>query len=379
MNNIKTKPIFLNGLNGIRTIAAFGVLISHINLTLMSFNIENVSLFGRNELGKSKSWVLGEHGVTMFFVLSGFLITFLLLKEYQKTNTIKIKKFYVRRLLRIWPLYYVYLILVAFSLFSSMSFDHRWFYYLTFFANIPFILEQSLPAMYHLWSISVEEQFYLFWPVIFLFSIKKHFLKITLLIIFILAFYRIYIWYVAPFSLPALISVVNRFDCMLLGGLGAYLFFNKSKIIKLIDNKITQTIVWLIILAMALNVFWFLNSIIEIFVISAVTLFLIIGQINVKNRLINLETPIVSYLGKLSFGIYVYHPLIIHLYSNVLKFNPNNTFLNEIGFTVLIFVSIITTTILISHISYFYFEMKFLKLKGKFSIIKSTNSKVDAT
>ena len=375
MNTTESKPIFLSGLNGIRTIAALGVIISHINMSLPGFHITTISLFGWNNGGKQKAWVLGEHGVTMFFVLSGFLITYLLLKEYQKTKTVKIKDFYIRRILRIWPLYYLYIILVVIGMFSSIKFGPTWLYYLTFFANVPFILEKTLPAMEHLWSISVEEQFYLFWPLLFLFSLKRDFKKIIIFIIVILAVFRIYIWYAAPFSTVALFSVVNRFDTMLFGGLGAFLYFKKSAIIPYIDNKITQSAAWIVILLMVLNKFWFLNSIIEIFVVSLATLIIIIGQINIKNRLINLEIPIVSYLGKLSFGIYVYHMLIIFMISKYFKFNRNLSVLNELWFSALIFIGTILITIVVAHVSYFYFELQFLKLKHKFSVIKSTNSK----
>lgn len=373
MNKTESKPIFLSGLNGIRTIAAMGVIISHINLSLSKFKVTSISLFGWNKEGKQKGWVLGEHGVTMFFVLSGFLITYLLLKEYQKTKTIKIKDFYIRRILRIWPLYYLYIALVAINMFSSSSFGATWLYYLTFFANVPFVLGNALPAMDHLWSISVEEQFYLFWPVLFVFLIKRNFIKIILPVIFLLGCYRIYIWYISPFSVSALFSVVNRFDCMLLGAVGAYLFFYKSRLIAFIDNRFMQSIAWLIVLAMILNFFWFLNSIIEIFVIGIATLIIIIGQINIKNRIVNLENSVVSYLGKLSFGIYVYHPLLILLFSKYLRFDPSYSLVNELWFTVFIYISIISITVLVSHISYFYFEMRFLKLKNKFSTVKSSN------
>src|SRR5690606_24795997 len=93
--------IYLPGLNGIRAIAAFAVVISHTNGRLGEFG-----------LSKLPYWDLAGFGVTIFFTLSGFLITYLLLKERAKTGTIKVRKFYVRRLLRIWPLYYFYLFLI---------------------------------------------------------------------------------------------------------------------------------------------------------------------------------------------------------------------------------------------------------------------------
>lgn len=372
---MKEKPVYLPGLNGIRTIAAMGVLLSHINLSLIKFNLTDYSLFGFRD-GKPLSWTLGGHGVTMFFVLSGFLITFLLLKEYHQTNTIKVKDFYVRRILRIWPLYYFYIILTTILASSIIDFDVRYLYYLTFFANIPFVYSEAYPAMDHLWSISVEEQFYLFWPILFLFMLKRNFVRIIIMIITGLIIYRIYIWYTSPFSIPALFSIVNRFDSMMVGGLGAYLFFHKSKFITLINNKAIQIIAWGVVLAMVLNIFRFVNTIIEVFVITVVTLIIIIGQINIDSRIVNLENKLMSYLGKLSFGIYVYHPLVILMLSKILKYDKSYA-VSELFFVILTYLIIVSTTIFVAHFSYYKFELRFLKLKHKFSVVKSTNDKFE--
>jgi peptidoglycan/LPS O-acetylase OafA/YrhL len=368
---MKNKIVFLSGLNGIRAIAAIGVLLSHINLALNKFNIFNVSLFGFTE-DTSKAYVLGEHGVTMFFVLSGFLITYLLIKEFNIKKTINIKAFYVRRILRIWPLYYLYiaLCLIFFVTSYSFSIDYNINYYLFFLANVPGFNENGFPAMHHLWSIGVEEQFYLFWPFLFTVLIKRKFILNTFLIILMLSLFRIGIWYFLPFSKIALISLVNRFDCMLFGALGAYLFIKNSKIISVLDSKVFQSFCWVILFALILNVFQFLNSIIEIFLIELVVIGIIIGQINLKNRIFNLEKKIFSYLGKISFGIYVYHPLLILFFSTFLKFDNQ---MNIITYTILLFLLIIFSTIVLSHVSFFYFEKRFLKLKSRYSIVKSTN------
>ena len=372
---MKDKPIFLCGLNGIRTIAAMGVLISHINLALSKFNIMNISLFGFNKFGKPKGWLLGEHGVTMFFVLSGFLITFLLVKEFKKTGIINIKAFYVRRILRIWPLYYLYFlttIFIFYLLFDNLPSISTFLYYTFFLANIPFVTHNALPALAHFWSIAVEEQFYLFWPFLFLFfNIKLR--KVILFLISFLALFRIFVWYKMPFSLIALYSVVNRFDCMLFGALGAILYLEQSKIIDFLNLKWIQYCSWLVMLLLITNQLIFFSAIIEIFLIGFVTFSIIIGQINIENRVVNLENMIMSYLGKLSFGIYVYHPLIIFLASHFFK-KTNN--LNELTYSIFVFGVIITLTIVVSHFSYFYFENHFLRLKSKFSIIHSTNSNV---
>lgn len=371
---MKEKVLFLSGLNGIRAIAAFGVLISHIHFALKGFNIEKFSLLGFDAKGAPQGWVLGEHGVTMFFVLSGFLITYLLLKEFDKNQDIKIKAFYMRRILRIWPLYFLFLFaVVVVYFFLDLNFDYKLIYYILFTANIPFVNQEAFAGMDHLWSIAVEEQFYLFWPFLFIFLLKKRFITYLVGIIVILSLFRIGLWYFMPFSKIALYSVVNRFDCMFFGALGAFMLFKNNRIIDLLNSKFNQLLVWGILFLMVINNFWFLNSIIEIFVVEYVTLSIIIGQIKKKNRIVNLEIQPFIYLGKISFGIYVYHPLIILVFSHFCKYQ--NQF-NETYYGLFILLLIVTCTILISHISYYYFETKFLKMKHKFSIIKSSNENI---
>lgn len=370
---MRNEIFFLPGLNGIRSLAAIGVMISHTALAFKNVP-SNYYLFGLRN-GTPKSWVLGEHGVTMFFVLSGFLITFLLLNEKQKTNKIHIKSFYKRRILRIWPLYYLYFIIV-FCLFYLVGKPFNFktsspYFYLFFLANIPFIFEKTLPLLDHFWSIGVEEQFYLFWP--WLFRIKDDILlKIGIFIVVFLSILRVLLWYYIPFSEPALFSVVNRFDCMVLGGLGAIFYFKKNKIfLKFIDNKITQFFALAILVSMIINVFSLINSILEIFVVELVTLIIIVGQINVKNRILNFNNKVMDYLGKLSYGIYVLHVIILYF---VFKFFHWSFITNELLRVFCIYFTVIFFTIITAHFSYNYFEKYFLKLKNKFAFIKSSSS-----
>lgn len=141
------KIIYLPGLNGIRAIAAIAVLISHISLAIDKLGI-SFALFGFEENGKPKGYLLASHGVTMFFVLSGFLITYLLLLE-KESHEINIKKFYFRRILRIWPLYYLYLILCLLTMiiFGMGINFHSLAFYIFFAANIPFIFQLTLPYL----------------------------------------------------------------------------------------------------------------------------------------------------------------------------------------------------------------------------------------
>lgn len=105
---MKDKIIFLPGLNGLRAIAAIAVVISHITLIFSTFG-SDFKLFGSDDKGNPNAYLLASYGVTIFFVLSGFLITYLLILEKEK-KPINIKSFYIRRILRIWPLYYFYLV-----------------------------------------------------------------------------------------------------------------------------------------------------------------------------------------------------------------------------------------------------------------------------
>lgn len=144
----------LPALDGLRAVAVFIVIAYHAGIT---------------------PGIPGGLGVTLFFVLSGFLITWLLLREYDKSSTISIRTFYVRRTLRIFPAYYVF---VVFSLAVDFARGHKWtagliaaaFTYLVNYYNA----FQGHPdtSVAHAWSLGVEEQFYLLWPVIFLLLIN---------------------------------------------------------------------------------------------------------------------------------------------------------------------------------------------------------------
>lgn len=365
------QKIYLPGLNGLRAIAAIAVVISHTALAMDQFDL-NLHIFGSTSDGKPKALLLASHGVTLFFVLSGFLITYLLVLEKNK-GEIDIKKFYMRRILRIWPAYYSYLILavIVAVIFAREVDINVLFYYVFFGANIPFILNFALPFLDHYWSIAVEEQFYLFWPWIIK-KINKNLFKIIISYIIIHFIFRVIVWYFFPFSTLAIFTLVNRFDCMVIGALGALLYQKKNKLfLAVFDNKITQTISLFILLALALN-FSFINAVLDTSIVSVVALALIIGQINVKNRILNLENILCNFLGKISYGIYVYHPLLIFIISILFK---EIVLEDNILKLVLVYLSIISTTILLAYISYHYFENRFIKYKDKFAIIKSSSSK----
>jgi peptidoglycan/LPS O-acetylase OafA/YrhL len=187
--NIK---MHLEGLNGIRAIAAIAVVISHITLSLELFGL-NPTIFGTSDDGKPRGLLLASYGVNMFFVLSGFLISYLLLleKEFRK---IEIIKFYLRRILRIWPLYFFYILIVFIvSVFFNFEFrEENLPFYVFFGANIASNLGLTIPHLYHYWSLGIEEQFYIFWPFLIAFISNKKLLKVVFFIAICLFFLKIF-------------------------------------------------------------------------------------------------------------------------------------------------------------------------------------------
>ncbi len=358
--------IFLPGLNGIRAIAAFAVIISHINNRLEYFKLPKGNLLD-----------LATYGVTIFFTLSGFLITFLLLKEMEHSKTVEVRKFYIRRVLRIWPLYYIYLIIIIFVSGLSNIRSPVLFYLLmvpNFKNSFDGIINTSVGSILttgmlgHYWSLGVEEQFYAFWP--WIVKSKKFLLKF--LIIFP-AFYLLLKLTLRIFDAPYSVLVfVNytRFGCLVLGGLGAYIFFYQKERLSVFNKRGVEIAAFIFFLFVASNKFH-ITSIIDHEIVSLFTLIIIFNQVNNPKRLFSFENKVFDYLGKISFGLYVYHPLIIYLMSLAFNYFTINNVLFK---TISIYFFVISMIIVVAHISYNFFEKRFLTLKTKYTTVQSVAS-----
>lgn len=144
-------------LDGLRTISILLVIIGHL------FQVFHVAVFAH----------LGNLGVRVFFVISGFLITGLLLKEIEKNSKINILKFYFRRTLRIFPPFYFYILVIFLAaLFGFFEIAPKSFLVASFYLSN--YISTSTWLLGHSWSLAVEEQFYLFFPgILLLLGIKK--------------------------------------------------------------------------------------------------------------------------------------------------------------------------------------------------------------
>jgi peptidoglycan/LPS O-acetylase OafA/YrhL len=159
------QGFYLPGLDALRFYAFFAVFVMHCSpATLLELGFP-VGL--KNTLYVGAHSALG-YGVPVFFCLSSFLITTLLLQEKEKTGKVHVTKFYVRRILRIWPVYYLSLLIgtVAVPLLHGQPPDYHWLAWLGTFAGNMHMSSPDHPpfSVAVLWSVCVEEQFYLVWP-----------------------------------------------------------------------------------------------------------------------------------------------------------------------------------------------------------------------
>lgn len=360
---VENKKIYLPGLNGIRAIAAVAVVASHINHRSLGFGLHSMPLLD-----------LAGYGVTMFFVLSGFLITFLLLKEKKMTNTINYKFFFIRRALRIWPLYFLYLLILA-LIFGVESFRGTLVYYIFFmpnFVNLVVAEHSVVPVskvlaekIGHYWSLGVEEQFYIFWPLVIKFLNKNLFVFLLFFPILFLLFKVAIKVLNFPIEIQAFFHY-SRFGCLAIGGIGAYLYCNHIEKIHYFNSLFVQILCWSMMVFIASNNFY-IYGIINHEIVATITVILIFNQINNPKSIINLENTFFDFLGKISFGLYVYNPLVIFFMQKVLNNWPINTVLKML----IVYSSVFAVLILISYLSFQYYENYFLKFKKNFIKVNS--------
>ena len=350
----------LYGLDSLRAIAAIIVVLGHIELVKATI-YHYPSLF--------KQMPSGHTGVVLFFVISGFLITFLLIREKEEYKKINIKKFYIRRILRIWPLYYV-IILISALLFSYNPTHVVWIWSLTLLPNLGYISGKAWLVSPQIWSIGVEEQFYLVWPTLIKY-VKSHlFIILLILIVGYTILPHVILLFINRTSMEksSLSLFINRFfetakfNCMAMGGMMAYLINKNNKIVDYIRKKPFSYIIILLPF-----VLWFFNVEISYFTdeVMAILFCLLITNVTYRKYWI-FDNPVINYLGKISYGLYMYHFIIITLAIKLIHplFPENLVFAN-----ILLYIIALTGTVFFSSISYHTIEYYFLKQKRRFELI----------
>lgn len=400
------SKVYFPGLNSLRFFAAFAVIITHVELMKKlqglstSWDLVDPLAFTPFQVitgGSEFSFLnpiiteAGPLGVVFFFVLSGFLITYLLYAEKKETGTIAVKAFYFRRIFRIWPLYYFifalgFFVLPHLDLFyvtnqTDYLFDNYWLNFFLFLIILPNLAlafspyGTSVPNIGQSWSIGVEEQFYLVWPLII-----KFFKRPILAIVYVTGAYlllKVGVVIALRFAQPEWLIVLKKFlamskiECMTIGGLGAYwAFFKREYMLKIIYHPLIQI---LAIIGLPI-LLYFTPFMIQDAVHLAYSVCFLIIILNVSTNprsLLKLENQYFDYLGKISYGVYMYHLMIIVLVVNVsMKWFGWE---GSIGVkeNIFLYSMSIILTILVSSLSYQYFEKPFIRMKSKYTKIKS--------
>lgn len=366
-NKMSKNKFYIPNLNGLRFFAAFGVIIGHIELTKKGFGLPNLIESGTPFFSTGG----GHLGVLLFFVLSGFLITLLILKERDVKSEINYKKFLMRRILRIWPLYFLFITFVIF-IYHGYSWieetvaypDLTIFLYYLILPNVAISGIATIQYIPHLWSIGVEEQFYIIWPLFFKKLKDKYIILILISITFIIPIIphvcdflsiRFEQWHVELRFIRLFFSYF-LINAMAIGALMAYLYLYKKEFVKKVLTKNINILITIFVF-----VFWVFHPSLGYFKDVLFSLFfsIMILSLSINGKLFLLENKVVNYLGNISYGLYVYHWLIIGYTSSFISNNYK------------LYFSTIIITIIVSSLSYEFIEKPILKFKSRYSIVKT--------
>jgi peptidoglycan/LPS O-acetylase OafA/YrhL len=378
-----STKVFFPNLNGLRFVAFFAVFVNHaVNSLDYKNNSSNFNYIKKNFLQN------GDLGVDFFFVLSGFLITYLLLKEIEISGTINLRNFYMRRVLRIWPLYFFIVGLCLFVLpflQNRLPFnfpldvsikDINPLFYLTFAGNFDYLYNGINNVLIGiLWSVSIEEQFYLFWPVILFFIPVKYLLHSFILIVICSIGFR----YFHSYGGNAMIINYHSLSCVTYLAFGAIIAYlsTKSRFVDRVKRMPRYLIILIYVNAFMLLPyriyiwkfgFYYLAvaSVLPV-LLAAFFAFVIVEQNYAQHSFYKIgRLKFISSLGKYTYGMYCYHMIVFFII--MLLFHSLG--FNVVGMNKYVFISIvvvsITSTIIISKISFDYFESKILRIKDKF-------------
>jgi peptidoglycan/LPS O-acetylase OafA/YrhL len=354
--------VYFKQLDGIRCLAVMAVLICH----WLTYRFIVLTPFG-------------SMGVNLFFVLSGFLITRILLiskAKSEETISHKIKNFYIRRTIRIFPIYYLIVIFLVIFI-AKARVNAAWLFTYTY--NIKFSLEpwgNSESFLYqHLWSLSVEEQFYLFFPFLIFYLPQRRIkgLIFSLIALGILSRLVCYLFNAPPNAIYALTTCC--LDSFAIGALLAYyILYNPDYLKSLLRKNYFFIIAVILFIADLIISRFFIDdykecrTVLERLLFS-ICCFWIVGKAAVASysglfkRF--LENKYVIYIGKISYGLYIYHYFIglagywaLNKLALLPEVNPINIAIRALMYFVV--------TLVVSIISWKIIEQPINKLKTKF-------------
>ncbi|RYZ30123.1 MAG: acyltransferase [Chitinophagaceae bacterium] len=371
------------GLDGLRFISITFVVLHH----LFTFKAN----FGLNQYDYPILGLIGLYGIHFFFMGSGFLITYLLLTEYTEHGKISLKHFFLRRLLRIWPAYYLLLVIALLVLlqlpffripgttdsYLASNFSKSNQYYFAFLPHVQPFFFPTGPYVHHTYTIGIEEQFYVIWGLLFVF-LRKWIVVFFIAILICYPLLNVLHHYLHTNATGESKSIVylrsgitylqySRFSTFAIGSLFGWAYFYQKSWIYLFKKAWLQLVVYLAIIVsivMEITVPFLQNE----YMAFLMACLMLIGTFK-KESLINYNTGWLTYLGKISYGIYLFHivAIVLAAKTTVVLFNMEKN-LGVLCFTVVLTMLL---SILFGHLSYFYFETIFLKLKRRFRKVQT--------
>lgn len=355
MNFIKTDRVHFHTFDSLRFLSFLLVFLHHSPVPqdswLHCFSVE------------------GGIGVSFFFVLSGFLITYILiLEKINHRGKIPLKKFFKRRILRIWPLYYAMVLFAMVTPFildllhltySNEGYQPNWILTLTFLENYKGMFEHRLPNVSPLtviWSLCVEEHFYIVWGLVFYFISLKNIPKLLASCI-ILSFIMQTVYEKYGINTADLFTNIHYFA---FGAVPAYLFVFKNSLVEKLSRipavyKYLYAFLVLAVIVIIANKALIPDVRLSSLIFSILFSGLILLTLSQKNALKISDKSILAWLGKYTYGLYLFHTICIMLFSKVGIYMG----LDWIIITFLSFIS----SVLFSVLSYHLFEKQFLKFK----------------
>jgi peptidoglycan/LPS O-acetylase OafA/YrhL len=319
----RPAPGYMVQLDSLRALALFGVMTEH-------FVPKNVyeSLISAWNIAPPLEW---GSGVTLFFVLSGFLISTILLRcrdlisSSNQSIGFTLQRFYIRRFLRIFPIYYLTLIFIA-IIFEKVRSDFLW--HLTYTSNILVFIQDSFDAYAtHFWTLAIEEQFYLIWPLAILLLPQKYLLKAILIAITIAPLFRAIGYYGFGLSITQIVVFpLASLDAFGLGALLAFYTHNydrykyaKRNLCNFGLRFCLPLLISFIVISFAFKGTVLLNILIRPTILAIFFVWVVNGAAKgfsgVFGRL--LEWKPLLFIGKISYGVYVYHYFMNPIYDMV--------------------------------------------------------------
>jgi peptidoglycan/LPS O-acetylase OafA/YrhL len=379
---------YIPALDGLRFLAFFLVFLHH---TLPLVVLSDPDANRIKDIIQHRSWV----GVDLFFILSGFLITAILLHERNTYGTYSIRNFYIRRCLRIWPLYFLMLLLGYFVLpiicktlgstgYSDVRYQSEIVtqspLYVSFLGNWAVVINgySKFPFIAHLWTVSVEEQFYLIWPVLLLFmKTTKRFAWAFTLLLSIPAITRSILFNYDIEHPGVYANTFARIDTIAIGAIIAVIYMSlrnptnslsvaiakRGKSFFMSPIQLIMAALLILFLSqynvlapgpIAMNAFGFLiqNALIAYFLTVSLLSDTWLAKV--------LSLKIITFLGKISYGLYVFHVSANELSVLLLSGYVPNYWIPMIAFVL---------TVTLASMSYYLFERGFLQLKYRYSSV----------